>query len=238
MLIKDYQAGKCKMTYQSSKEIAEARRIFKSAPVKSIEKSIPNANEENIASSKAVDILNKAQINADLTLKKANDQSQAIMDKSRQDGFAKGQTEAKQKYDPLLKSIQKLVIDLDQIKTEVRENLRETIIALSIEIAAKTIKKQIELDPMVVAELAFDVLSEISPAKEIVLRLNPLDFEALKDVHRDFESTAGYPSKFKVTPDASLHRGDVVVNYERGTLDARITTQLRNIAEELMAAAL
>jgi len=61
-------------------------------------------------------------------------------------------------------------------------DLKETIIAISMEMAAKTIRHQLTIAPESVASLAEDVLSKIAPAREAVLRLNPKDFEALKEL--------------------------------------------------------
>jgi flagellar biosynthesis/type III secretory pathway protein FliH len=112
--------------------------------------------------------------------------------------------------------------------------LSESIIALGVQIAGRILKKEIENDPKVLSGMVLDILSSIAPAREAVIKFNQKDFEALKDLRPQFESSAGYPDKFKMTHDPSLGRGDVVLQYERGTIDARITTQIENIAKCLM----
>ena len=222
------------MAYVSSKGLMQKKRVYKSAPVKRAGFEIPNADAETIAGTKATEIIKKAENDAELNVKKANDSSSQIHQKAKKDGFAKGQIDARQRYDGVLEQIHKALDDMERMRSEMTGSLRETIISLGLEIAGKTLKREIETDPMILKELVDEVLAKISPANEAVLRLSQSDFDVLKELQPEFESTSGYPAKFKISPDPSLGRGDVVVNYERGTIDARISTQLKNITETLM----
>jgi len=222
------------MAHISSKEMEQRKRIFKSAPVNKTGFEVPNADAETMAGTKASAIIKQAENSAELIVKKANDNSSQIHQKAKKDGFAKGQVEARQRYDNLLELIQKTLDDMESMRREITGSLRETIISLGLEIAGKTLKHEIETDPLILKELVDEVLAKISPANEAVLRLSQPDYDILKELQPDFESAAGYPAKFKISPDPSLGRGDVVVNYERGTIDARIATQLKNITDALM----
>lgn len=218
----------------SSKEMEQKKRIFKSAPVNKSGFEVPNADAETMAGMKASTIIKQAENDAELIVKKANDNSNQIHQKAKKDGFAKGQVEARQRYDNLLELIQNALDDMERMRGEMTGSLRETIISLGLEIAGKTLKHEIETAPMIIKQLADEVLAKISPANEAVLRLSQPDYDVLKELQSEFESAAGYPAKFKISPDPSLGRGDVVVNYERGTIDARIATQLKNITDALM----
>ena len=222
------------MTYTASKELLQEKKVYKSALVKRSDFEIPNADADTIAGSKGVAIINKARDDAELIVKKANDASTEIHKKSKSAGFAKGQLEARQRYDGILVQINKALDDMERMRGEMTSSLRETIVSLGLEIAGKTLKREIEIDPMILEELVNEVLSKVSPANEAVLRLSQSDYDVLVELQPKFELAAGYPAKFTITPDPTLSRGDVVVNYERGTIDARISTQLKNIADTLM----
>lgn len=222
------------MSYTAAKDLMQEKRVYKSASVIRTDCEIPNADAETMAGAKASAIVTKAKNDAELIVKKANDDSTQINKKARNDGFGKGQVEARQRYDSILEQINKALDDMERMRAEMTGGLRETIVSLGLEIAGKTIKRQIEIDPMILKELVDEVLAKITPANEAVLRLSQSDYDILIELKPKFELAAGYPAKFTITPDASLSRGDVVVNYERGTIDARISTQLKNIAETLM----
>jgi flagellar biosynthesis/type III secretory pathway protein FliH len=103
-----------------------------------------------------------------------------------------------------------------------------------LDIAAKTLKQEIRTNRDVVNKLAKQVLCGIAPAQDAVLKVSPGDYEAAIEFQQEFESAAGYPEKFKISSDPTLDCGDVVVFYERGTVDARISTQLENIVSALL----
>ena len=222
------------MAYISSKELMQDKRVFKSAPVNNTGFKIPNADAETVAGTKADAILKQAKNDAELILKKANESSSQIHQKAKKDGFAKGKLEARKRYDVVLEEIHKALDDMERMRSEMTSNLRETIVSLGLEIAGKALKCELDIDPMILKELVDEVLAKIAPANEAVLRLSQVDYEVLRELQPEFEAATGYPAKFKISPDPSLGRGDVVVNYERGTIDAKISTQLENITESLM----
>lgn len=230
------------MTYVTSDELERPRRVFKSAPVRKTNLEIPCAGEEKLAGVKAEKIVRDAKFEAELTSKKANSQAAEVTRKAHEAGykegydcgFAQAKQDAREKYDHLLNGMNEALGEVQLVRKEISENLKETIILLALDISTKTIKQEIRTNRDVVNELAKQVLCGIAPARDAVLKVNPKDYETAIEFQQEFESAAGYPEKFKISSDPSLDRGDVVVLYERGTVDARISTQLENIVHALL----
>ncbi|MFH1514247.1 MAG: FliH/SctL family protein [bacterium] len=222
------------MAYVTASELNNVKKIFKASPVQKTGIDIPPANAARLADAQASKVISKAHLDAQQIVNQADEQAAEITEKARKIGFTKGQAEARQKYDNLIGIMQKVLDNMDEMHREMSENLRETIISLGLEIAGKVLKHEIKMDPSALKDLVTDVLSRTAPAKNVVVNLNPLDFEVLKELKSVFENAAGYPDKFKISPNSSLGRGDVVVNYHQGTIDARASTQLKNITDSLM----
>jgi flagellar assembly protein FliH len=222
------------MGYATTRDLCEEKRVFKSVKVNNSDSSVPCDKKEIVTIGPGAAIIKDAEIKSEEILKRATDESTKVTEKARADGFGQGKNDAKNKYDSLLKSMSSALDSLEGMRKEISENLSESIIALGLDIAGRILKKEIENDPSIIKDMVSDILAGIAPAREAVIKFNQKDFEALKDFRPEFESGAGYPDKFKMTYDPSLGRGDVVVQYERGTIDARIATQLENIARSLM----
>jgi flagellar assembly protein FliH len=230
------------MTYVTSEELERPKRVFKSAPIKKTNLEIPNAAEEKLAGVKAEKIVRDAKLEAELTSKTASSQAAEVTRKAHdagykegyENGFAQAKQDAHARFDQLLNGMNQALEEVQLMRNELCENLKETIILLGLDIAAKTLKQEIRTNRDVVNELAKQVLCGIAPVQDAVLKVNPSDYEAAKDFEQEFESAAGYPEKFKISSDPSLDQGDVVVLYERGTVDARISTQLENIVRALL----
>jgi flagellar assembly protein FliH len=230
------------MTYVTSDELERPRRVFKSAPIEKTNHEIPCAAEEKIAGVKAEKIVRDARCEAELTSKKANSQAAEITRKAHEKGFKEGydsgfaqaKEDAHARYDLLMEGMNQALEEVQLMRKEMGENLKEAIIILALDIAAKTLKQEIRTNRDVVNKLAKQVLCGIAPAQDAVLKVSPGDYEAAIEFQQEFESAAGYPEKFKISSDPTLDCGDVVVFYERGTVDARISTQLENIVSALL----
>jgi len=222
------------MGYATARDLCEEKRVFKSVRVKGADCSVPRDDTETVIIGPGSAIIKEAETKAEEILKRTNSEIARITEKARSDGFECGKLDAKNKYENLLKSMTLALDSIETMRKEISENLSESIIAMGIEIAGRVLKREIENDPSVMMGMISDILTGIAPAREVVIKFNQKDFEALKDLRPQLESGAGYPDKFKMTYDPSLGRGDVVVQYERGTIDARIITQLENIARSLM----
>ena len=222
------------MGYATTRDLCEEKKVFKSVKVKGADSKVPCDQSETIAIGPGAAIIKEAESKAEGILNRANSESAKIIEKARADGFDLGRIEAKNKYESLLKSMAIALDSIEHMREEISDNLSESIVAMGLEIAGRILKKEIENDPSSMKEMVIDILTGIAPAKEAVIKFSQKDFEALKDFRGQFESGAGYPDKFRMTYDPSLGRGDVMVQYERGTIDARIATQLENIARALM----
>lgn len=107
------------------------------------------------------------------------------------------------------------------------------VAALALEVARKVLRRELALDPGAVEALAAAAIAEARDRREVVLRVSPDDAPALREAEGRLAALLARAPGLSLREDPSLARGDVVVETEAGTLDARVEAQLAALARAL-----
>ena len=119
-------------------------------------------------------------------------------------------------------------------KQEVFEYIAPDILEISVDIAKKIIKREIQQDPSLILNNILEILKGLSKEEtKITLRVNPQQVALLKTELPELMSTAGLDAKVLVVPDEELMEGGCMVTTTNGVIDATIETQLSVISEAL-----
>ena len=119
-------------------------------------------------------------------------------------------------------------------KQEVFEYIAPDILEISVDIAKKIIKREIQQEPGVILDNILEILKGLSKEEtKITLRVNPEQVSLLKAEIPELMSTAGLDAKVLVVPDEELMEGGCMVTTTNGVIDATIETQLSVISEAL-----
>ena len=119
-------------------------------------------------------------------------------------------------------------------KQEVFEYIAPDILEISVDIAKKIIKREIQQEPRVILDNILEILKGLSKEEtKITLRVNPEQVSLLKAEIPELMSTAGLDAKVLVVPDEELMEGGCMVTTTNGVIDATIETQLSVISEAL-----
>lgn len=164
-----------------------------------------------------------------------------LISRAREEAIAIREAAAKEGYQDGLASAQS---DLQQIRDdfsgflnapqEVFDFVAPNILEISLEIAKKIIKKEIEQDSNLIINNIKDVLNSLSKEeKKITLRTNPSQVDLLKQEIPDVLTNLGLEAKVVVVPDESVFEGGCMVVTNNGIIDATIETQLSIISEAL-----
>lgn len=106
----------------------------------------------------------------------------------------------------------------------------ERSVELAVLLAERLVGEALRVEPGRIAELAVAALEEVRGARRVRIEASPDDVSALRDALGAVGRIAD------VQADASLERGSLVVHTELGHVDARLTPQLRRLAEALQEA--
>ena len=108
---------------------------------------------------------------------------------------------------------------------------------LSIAIAERILRRELEMKPESVTHMMAETLQLATGNVAIRVRLNPDDAATLGDQAADFVRSMASSSEAAIVPDEQITRGGCIVETQHGTIDARIETQLKRIADELLQCA-
>lgn len=140
--------------------------------------------------------------------------------------------------------LEKANSDIERFKTElcsfmnakkdVFEYIAPDILEISVDIAKKIIKKEVETDPQVLINTIVDVLKTVSKNEpKIVIKVKPQAAQLIKDAIPNITYQYGIDSKINIVADPSIEDGGCILQTNNGIVDASIDTQLEIIKKAL-----
>lgn len=140
--------------------------------------------------------------------------------------------------------IEKAAADIDNFKTElskfmnakkdVFEYIAPDILEISVDIAKKIIKKELESDPQVLINTIVDVLKTVSKNEpKIIIKVRPQSVQFIKDTIPNITYQYGIDSKINIVADPSIEDGGCIFQTSNGIVDASIETQVEIIKKAL-----
>lgn len=202
-------------------------------------------------------VIAAAQEEASRILKEANqERERLISDASEtgrangyQDGLAQGQetgttqgtqqaeSEHSTRLEELAHAWSIALQSWENDRSDLMLNARNEVIELASEIAARVIKRTIDLDPEVVVDQLETVLETLVTPTDIRVKVHPNDSELLKRVMPAMIEQCSACNHAELVEDDSLSPGSCVVTTKGGgTIDASIATQLNRIVATLLPA--
>ena len=101
------------------------------------------------------------------------------------------------------------------------------ILELSMSIAQKVIKHEAKIDVQIVVDTVMDALKMLSKNEpKIVLRVNPIQVQYLKDTLPEKIKSLGMETKLSVLSDEAITEGGCIIQTNNGMIDATIEAQL------------
>ncbi|AFL67565.1 flagellar assembly protein FliH [Sulfurospirillum barnesii] len=152
------------------------------------------------------------------------------VERERENAYTQGYQKAKEESETSLSEVKsrylKSITHLDTLYKSFDERLGKVESEMSVsafEIAKEVIKKEIAFSSSQVAvALSKALLQEVKDAIKIELRVNPKDFEALKEVYANEE-------KIKVISDDAVAQGGIVIFSDVGNLDGNVAMRLDKV---------
>jgi len=101
------------------------------------------------------------------------------------------------------------------------------ILELSMSIAQKVIKHEAKIDVQIVVDTVMDALKMLSKNEpKIVLRVNPIQVQYLKDTLPEKIKSLGMETKLSVLSDETITEGGCIIQTNNGMIDATVEAQL------------
>lgn len=163
-------------------------------------------------------------------ISRAREEAVSIKEAAAKEGYQEGLSQAKQDIEEVKRSL----ITFLSAKQEVFEYIAPDILEISVEIARKIIKKEIQQDPTVIIENITGILKGLSKEEaKVTLRVNPSQVALLKKEIPEVINQIGLDARILIVPDETVFEGGCMVTTTNGVIDATIDAQLSVISEAL-----
>ncbi len=149
-------------------------------------------------------------------------------------GFETGKNAADVQMGEMIDTMHGLLGGIRDSRQDLMESAEPEIVRLAMAIAERIVHEQITVDPNVVIENVRSALTRLAKREVVTLRVNPADLETMRH-HRDAVVSASDIEQLRIVEDQRVDRGGVVVETEAGTIDAKISTQLREARRVIRA---
>jgi len=148
-------------------------------------------------------------------------------------GLREGEAAARQKLEgqvlQVTEQLARAVVDVVATREDVMRRAEADIVQLSIEIARRIMHRELSVDPSALGGLIRAALEKLAGQQVHRVRVHP-DQEATMRLSLE---QIGRAADIEVVSDAALPRGGAVFENSRGSLDASVDTQLREIERGL-----
>ena len=163
-------------------------------------------------------------------ISRAREEAQSIKEAAAKEGYQEGLEQAKAD----ILDVKYAITAFLGAKQAVFDYIAPDILEISVEIAQKIIKKELQQDPNAILDNILALLKTLSKEEtKITLRVNPAQVSLLKSEVPSLLNEAGLDAKVLVVPDETIMEGGCVVTTNNGVIDATIETQLAVISEAL-----
>ncbi len=142
------------------------------------------------------------------------------------DGRAAAQEEARLQLEPELATLRGLISGVRAQREAMFAAAEPEMVRLALDVAERVVHTEVGSNPNVVVENVRQAVARVLAREVVTLRVNPADIEVIRH-HRDAIVASSDIEHLRVVEDQRVDRGGVLVETESGTIDAKITTQLR-----------
>jgi flagellar biosynthesis/type III secretory pathway protein FliH len=144
------------------------------------------------------------------------------------------------KYEQLLGAERARVAEfLENLEEQLEVNdqkMGRTVVQLAVTIAELIVKREVAVDRELVLREAREALRRVVGVQQLTLRVNPFDLDLVREQKSQVLAGSEAVREMRIEPDEAVARGGCIVESEAGNVDARLSTQLRNIETALLDA--
>ncbi len=144
---------------------------------------------------------------------------------ARQAGQREAEAAANSKWQAALERATRSVADAASFRGRLRREAEQDVVRLSLAMARRILRRELSSDPEALVALVKTAMERLDSREMHKVRVRPEDAPAVSAL---LEKT-GSPARLEVVADASLERGGLIFETDRGQVDASADTQLQEI---------
>lgn len=154
---------------------------------------------------------------------RAQQEAHTIKELASREGYQQGLKKAQEEVEKLTSAISEFL----SLRDEMYEEFYPHVMEISLAIAKKIIKKEVEMSPDVLKNVIMETLEELnSDAQKVEIKVNSDDVELAKKSLPELIASYGSSVRMMVTGDDTVEKGSCVIIANNGVIDANFRTQL------------
>lgn len=221
---------------------AEADRIIKAAEEKAFSEVKRKTDEvatiRQSAEDEAKQILETARRQSAVEIENAQADVEKIRTDAHDEGFEAGRkegfAEGRAEVDRLIDHLHMIINAAIEKRNDIIEESETQIINLVLLIATKVIKVISENQKNVVINNVIQALRKLKSRGEVIIKVNLTDLELTTEHVKDFMRMVENVRSITVLEDSTVDKGGCILETDFGQIDARISSQLKEIEEKIM----
>ena len=187
-------------------------------------------------------IIANAEAEAQKILEEAAAQASEIIRQAQEEGYKSGYelgyAEAKsQLYNDMsnqINSVKLLANSAFKVKKEIISSSELEILQLSITIAEKVIKQQLEINPDILLNIIKAAINELKDKEEVKIHINPVHKKNLYSFSDELTGCINGLEKIKIIEDKTIPVDGLIVESMDSRIDASLNTQISEITRQIM----
>lgn len=196
--------------------------VIKARTLESLDRRVVIKRNVELARQQATEIAARAQKEAERIVAEARREAEELLDSAKRDGYESG-----------LAYWNEMLAAARQSRDDYIARNEPALLQLAVRIAEKLIGEELSASPEKIVTVVREALCSVARAKSVVLQLHPADAAVLEEHMSVLRGAAGPKREIEIVSNASLARGDCVIESDIGIIDARLETQLRNMERAL-----
>jgi len=149
-------------------------------------------------------------------------------------GYAQGERSgldaAARQGEASLRRLAETIEEMASMRADLLRRSERELVRLAVSIAERVIRREITLDPSLVAAMAKVAVEQLGDRASATIRLHPND-------HAAFMVAANgtpFPGPVEIVPDPAVTRGGCVVRSDFGQMDLDVSSQVLEISRALL----
>jgi flagellar assembly protein FliH len=143
-----------------------------------------------------------------------------------EDGNQKALAEMQQTMQLSMEKAENVIKAAEQEALQMILDAERQIVEIALAVASKVLSREIEENPTTILPIVKEALGKVRDQDQIVIRVNPEDYEMVLMAKRDLQLMVGRENAVSVTVDHIVAPGGCVIDTALGTVDARLDTKL------------
>jgi len=188
------------------------------------------------ARAEADGLLAEARAQAQLAVTQAQARVSEIEAEAHARGFESGdkagRASADGEMEDMLETMRGLIDVARTERVKLIEGAEPEVVRLATAIAERVLHDHIAIEPEAVVTMTRQALQRLVAREKVTVRVNPADVEMLR-AHKDALLNGHDIESVRVLEDQRVDRGGVVIETESGTIDAKVSSQMREARRAL-----